>query len=140
MKNKKKYLSLLLALVLALSLQLPVMANSLGDGTAEQYVPIQPLWQNVNSATARLTISGTTAHCSATIVGLSGTTRITATLRLERVNGNSVTSVASWTRTVNGNRLVMSESNAISANGNYRVRLDATVVRNGVSENISISG
>ena len=106
MKNKKKHMFMLLTLVFVVSLQLPVMASPPREVTATQYVPIQPLWQNVNSATARLTFSGTTAHCSATIVGLSGTTRITATMRLERVSGNSATTVATWTQTVNGSRLV----------------------------------
>ncbi|MCL1842214.1 MAG: hypothetical protein FWF79_00180, partial [Defluviitaleaceae bacterium] len=63
MKNKKKYLFMVLALVFAVSLQLPVTASPSSEVTAAQYVPIQPLWQNVNSATARLTFSGTTAHC-----------------------------------------------------------------------------
>ena len=139
-ERQKKYMFMLLALFFTVSLQLPIMASTPSGVTTTQYVPNKPLWQNVNSATARLTFSGTTAHCSAIIAGLSGTTSITATMRLERVNGNSATTVATWTQTVNGSRLVMSESNAVTANGTYRLRVDATVVRNGVSESISISG
>jgi hypothetical protein len=139
MKNARKYISFLTALVFVLSLQMPVAANTTDEITAA-FIPIQPLWQNVDQATARLTRSGTTAHCSATITGLSGTTRIVATMQLQRVSGNSVTTVSTWTQSVNGNRLVMSESATVTSNGTYRLRVDATVTRNGVSESISISG
>jgi hypothetical protein len=137
MKSKRKYMSLLLALIFTIAIQTPTISNSMSEATTVQYIPIQPLWQNVSTATVTLTISGTTAHCSTTIIGLTGTTRISATMRLERTDG---TTVRTWSQTVNGSRLTMIESNAITANGSYRLRVDATVVRNGVSESISISG
>ena len=140
MKNKRKYAALLLAVLFAVSLQVPVAASADPEPIAATYIPITPLWQNVERATANVTFAGTTAHGSATIVGLAGTTSITATMTLERVSGNSVTWSTSWTRTANSSRLVMSESATVTQNGTYRLRVDAAVVRNGVTERISISG
>jgi len=138
MKHKRKYMLLLMTLLIALSMQATVLANTTTETAV--YQPINPLWQNVNQANARLTFSGTTAHCNVTITGFSGTTRITATMRLERVVGNTAVTVRTWTQTVDGSRLTMNESATVTTTGNYRLRVDATVVRNGVSESISISG
>jgi|GEM_PF-1197365 len=140
MKNKRRLVPLLFAFVFALSMQLPTMATVPGEVASMQYIPIQPFWQNVNSATVRLSFSGTTAHCSSTIVGLSGTSSISATMKLQRVNGNTVTTVSTWNHSVNGNRLVISESATINTSNTYRLVVDATVVRNGVSESITITG
>lgn len=138
MKNKKKYIFLLMTVIFVLSLHVPVTASSPEE--AEKHTDIQPLWQNVSEASAELIFNGTTANCSTVILGLAGTTSITATMRLERVSGNTVTTVATWTSTASSSRLVMNESATVTANGTYRLRVDATVVRNGVSEVISISG
>jgi len=138
MRHRKKYMFLLIALVIAFSLQIPVSASTTQAVSA--IIPIQPFWANVSKASASLDHSGTTAYCGATITGLSGTTSISATMRLERVDGSSVTTVSTWTKTVNGSSLVMSESATVLSNGSYRVRVEATVVRNGVSEKINFSG
>lgn len=139
MKNRRKYMAMIMAVIFAISLQVPVMARDSYDA-AVQYIPIQPLWQNVSHAAATLTISGTASQCDTAIIGLSGTSRITATMTLERVSGNNVLWYTSWTRTVNSSMLVMNESATVTSNGTYRLRVDATVVRNGVTEYISISG
>ncbi|MCL1884278.1 MAG: hypothetical protein FWF81_11090 [Defluviitaleaceae bacterium] len=138
MKHKRKYVSILLALLFTISMQIPAIATTTHQEM--DFVSVQPFWQNVNRANATLTISGTTANCRATITGLAGTTRITATMHLQRIIGNSVVTVRTWTQTANSGSLVMSESATVTANGNYHLRVDATVVRNGVTETISISG
>lgn len=61
-------------------------------------------------------------------------------MRLQRVNGNSVTTVNTWTQSVNSSSLAMSESATVTSNGTYRLVVDATVTRNGVAESISITG
>ncbi|MCL2223723.1 MAG: hypothetical protein FWB96_02010 [Defluviitaleaceae bacterium] len=139
MKHRRKYIALVMALVFAIAAQIPVAASTAVEPQAA-YVTIQPLWQNVNRANAVLTHTGTTAHCYVSITGLAGTTSIRATMQLSRVIGNSVSTVATWTQTVNGSRLVMNESARVTANGDYRLSVTATIVRNGVSENISFMG
>ncbi|MCL2199737.1 MAG: hypothetical protein FWB80_12525 [Defluviitaleaceae bacterium] len=130
MKRQKKSVLLLLLFAFALAMTTATIAA----------VPIQPLWQNVEQATARVTHSGTTAQCTARIIGLSGTTRISATMTLERVTDSNVITVRTWTQTTNSSSLVMSESATVTSSGTYRVRVDATVTRNGVAESISVSG
>jgi hypothetical protein len=135
MKNRRKYIALLMAMLFAFSMQVPISARDAAD-----YVPIQPLWQNVNNANATLTLSGTTATCRATIVALSGTTSISATMRLQRISLGSAITVQMWTGHSSSFGLSMEGTATVSANGNYRLQVDATVVRNGVSERISITG
>ncbi|MCL1883709.1 MAG: hypothetical protein FWF81_08165 [Defluviitaleaceae bacterium] len=136
MKRRMNYISILLALLFTLCMPTAVVSAF----QTVEYTPIQPLWQNVSNATALLTHSGTSAHCSLSIVGLPGTTRITATMRLERVTGNNVSVIRTWTHTVNASHLAVSESAGVTANGTYRLQISATVVRNGVSEHISFMG
>jgi hypothetical protein len=134
--GRKKYIALLLVLVAAFSMQIPVLG---AESQATAYVPIQPFWLNVSRANAHLTFSGNTAHCTVNIMGLSGTTSISATVRLERVVGNSITTVATWTDSSSNSWLSISESATVTSNGTYRLRVNATVIRNGVSEDISFT-
>ena len=138
MRNQRKYIFALAVVLFALSLHMPVAATAANEPT--EYIPVQPLWSNVDRASAQLVRSGTTAHCNATIIGLPGTTRINAVMRLERVEGGNVVWFRQWTQVANGSSLVMRESAGITANGNYRLRVHASVTRNGMTEDISISG
>ncbi|MCL2356362.1 MAG: hypothetical protein FWC70_04260 [Defluviitaleaceae bacterium] len=138
MKHKRKYIFALAALLFALSLHMSVAASLAHEPAG--YISVQPLWSNVERASATLSFSGTTAHCRTTITGLPGTTRINALMRLERVEGGNVVWSRSWSQVVNGSMLTMNESAAITASGNYRLRVHASVLRNGTWEDISISG
>lgn len=135
MKKKNKYILFLLVAMFTLLFQaVPVAANANNGNVA--YIPITPLWQSVSYANITLSVSGTTAHCNATIVGLPGTTRISATMQLIRVSDG--VAVAAWGRTSTSSRLVMNESASVSANGNYRLILSAAITRNGVVEHINL--
>jgi hypothetical protein len=134
--GRKKYITLLLVLVAAFSMQISVFGT---ESQATAYVPVQPFWLNVNNAIARISVSENTAHCTVSITGLSGTTSISATVRLERVVGNSASTVTTWTHSVSGSRLNISESATVTSSGTYRLRVSATVVRNGVAESISFT-
>jgi hypothetical protein len=133
MKKLKLY-AVLVALVVAIA-GIPITATA---GQPSQYIPIQPLWENVNTARANVTISGTTATCTVTIIGLSGTTSITAAITLQRVSDGRT--VATWNRTANDTFLTFSGTAAVTAGGRYRLNVRAIVTRNGVAEVINFSG
>jgi len=78
-----------------------------------------------------------TANATATIIGLPGTSRIVLTMTLERMDGENVLWYTSWTRTVRRSMLALTRSAAVTADGTYRLRICATVTRNGVDEHIS---
>jgi len=104
-------------------------------------VGIMPLWMNINRAVASLTITSGTATCTANVTGLSGTTKITGTIYLQRRLPNSSTfdTIKTWPGIVsNSSVFTFSDTHSISSGYVYRVRLDATVTRNGVDETITV--
>jgi hypothetical protein len=74
------------------------------------------------------------------VTGVSGTTRITATVYLQRkpVNG-TYTTIKTWSG-LSSNNLIFSfsDTHPVTSGFTYRLRLDATVTRNGTSESITV--
>ncbi|WP_026476235.1 hypothetical protein [Alkaliphilus transvaalensis] len=101
-------------------------------------VEIAPLWLNINSITTSLSISNTgVASSSAIISGAKGTTSISAIYSLEKKSGNTWSTVRTWTDSTSATRLTFAESSNV-AGGTYRLSVTATVVRNGVSETVTV--
>jgi hypothetical protein len=86
-----------------------------------------------------LTISGSTATCSSTVIAPSGTTSIRGTFQLQRRNTNGTwTTVRTWNSSSNNSILTWSGTNAVTSGNTYRLRVVATVVRNGVTESATV--
>jgi hypothetical protein len=104
-----------------------------------EIIAIQPFWTNTSNVNVVLSISGTTANCSAIVEGYSGTTKIVADVTLERKAANGTyTTVKTWTnQSANGSRLLFDESYSVTSGYTYRLTVSAKVTRNGTTETAS---
>jgi len=100
---------------------------------------IQPMWANTSSVSVGLSFSGTQANCSTIIQGAAGTSKITATIRLERKTGtNSYTTVKTWSNeSTTSARLIFADSYTVSTGYTYRLTVTANVTRNGTTETVT---
>ena len=119
----KYFFSILLALVLLI-----------GTATA---VSAEPRYSDTNSVTVTLAFKGTTANCSATVVGARGTTDITGGHLV--LTDSKGTFVAEWTNlSATGNFFAFSDSVSGLTNGEtYTLTFSAKVNRNGRAESVS---
>lgn len=102
-------------------------------------IEFEPFWQNVSRVDVSISFSGTTANLYAGVFGLSGTTRISGTVRLERLEGNTFRSVQSWPVLSTSQNLIFTESVTVTSGNTYRLSISANVTRNGVVEHVSNS-
>jgi len=98
-------------------------------------------WTNTASIFVHLSINNGRALMAGTVVGNAGTESITVNAVLERENPNgSFTHIGSWNNLrTNGNTWAWERPHMVARGHNYRLTLTATVVRNGVSEVVSLS-
>ena len=125
MQIKAKYfISILMALVVLIC-------------TATVVSAVEPRMSDTNSVTVRLTFSGTTAYCDATVIGADGTTSITDGHLV--LTDSSGTVVAEWTNlSSNSKKLTVSKSaSGLKKDETYTLTISAKVNRNGRSENVS---
>lgn len=120
-----------------------MMAVGLGVSASAAVLPdtMQPNYVNAAAVDELLTFNGTLAKCEASVTGMSGTTSITATIMLDKVNSNGTLSrVETWSGlSVKGSYLSFSDSRNCVRGNTYRLTVDTTVVRNGYSERIVTS-
>ena len=134
MKNIRKVSFVVLLLVFTLFLNSYAKAANSVEAESMVYA-MQPHWENTSSVTAGLSFSGTTANCSAIVVGLSGTTRIVATIRLERLEDGILRPVRTWSnQSANASTLTFSNTHTVTRGFTYRLTVEADVTRNGVTE------
>lgn len=113
----RKVISLTLALTLLFSL-----ACSASEITPRRI-------DETSYASSLLQFVSTTAQCNAVINGKDGTTRITATVTLEKADAVSgeYRVVTSWTQTVYSDRFTLDRSVPRCTSGDYRLVVTATV-------------
>ena len=136
----KKVLTLLLVVSMAFSAAFPVFAsekvNTLEDSNSE----IHLFWVNTDTVRTDLEFSGTRADCSCVIHAKDGTSKITATAYLKRVNSNGTTTVKAWTGlSASGDTFDFDGSYYVASGYTYEFELDAGITRNGVTEYISVT-
>lgn len=104
-------------------------------------VDISPMYVNTADINVSLSFSGTTANCSTTITGLSGTTKISASMTLERKNTNGTyTLMKSWpAESVNSSMLSTSKTYSVTSGYTYRLSVNGSVTRNSTTESVSLS-
>lgn len=137
----KKLATFLLIGLLFLNQGIPVFAEmppSVSQDIVEIETPISPQWTNVNNMKLDLIFVNGKAECSALINGVSGTSNISATFRLERKGLFGWSLVNSWNRTSRGGSLTFFETVNVSK-GTYRLSVNAKVTRNGVTETVNTS-
>lgn len=137
-KMKKKFLSLAMAVLLLFAANVPAFAatadkNKTGSG-------IHVMFTNTSSIYADLNFTGDRADCGGYVIGQPGTTKITATAYLKRVNSNGTTTVKAWTGlTAYGEELDISKSYYVASGYDYIFEIDARVYRNGTVEYVENS-
>lgn len=126
--NVRKIIVLVLTIILSISTGIPTL-------TAE----VSPMYVNVEDLKISLSYSGSLAHCFVSIEGRSGTTKISATMTLQRRNtdGTYIT-LKTWpTESVNSEEFSMSKSYAVTEGCTYRLNISGNVTRNGTDEPVS---
>jgi hypothetical protein len=137
---KRMFLSLCLIAVLFAGL--PTQAFAAGRVKSSGYVPIMPLWSHTFSVAVMLSIDNNgRAVMSGSVIGQTGTERISVNAVLERINTNGTTThIASWNNIQSTGSVWLWERPHYVARGHqYRLTLTSTVFRNGTSETVSMS-
>lgn len=128
-----------LAAIIALSCIVFPQANVLADdiSVGGGVVVRQPRWSNAQTVSPTLSFSGTTANCNVLIVGKSGTSKISATITLQRKVNNAYTDVKTWTESASGSMLNFSGTQIVTSGYTYRLSVSATVTKDGLNESVS---
>lgn len=135
----KRILVSLFAVMLIFAAGVPVFAEE-KPAAAKTDSGFHILWTNTDYATATLNFSGDRADCSAIIHAKDGTTKITATALLKRVESNGTTTVKAWTGlSAEGDTLYFDRQYYVAGGYTYEFEIDAQVYRNGTVEYISVS-
>ncbi len=141
MRKKKLVTFLLVGIFCLLQASVPAhaqMQHNVFQGMAGK-VPISPQWTNVNDITLDLYFEKGEAGCTGKIRALSGTTKISATFKLERKTSSGWTLEKSWSRSSSTNSLSFFETYAVRSGNTYRLSVTADVTRNSVTETVSTS-
>jgi len=105
------------------------------------FVEIEPIWANVAMIMVDLRIDNGRANLSGFVLGNHGTTSISVNAVLERINPNgTLTHIVAFNNIrVNGDIWDWERPHYVARGHTYLLTLTATVVRNGVSEVVSLS-
>ena len=120
----KKLIAFILSLIMALSCAVSVCADE-PDIPPEEEI-IEEYVYTVALGTY-LDISNNEAMCESVIHGYTGVTRIAITQSLQRWNGSTWSSVATWYNVYNSDYIDYINYKSSLASGTYRVKTYATV-------------
>lgn len=99
---------------------------------------VRPLWDNTNDVKLSLYFADNNAECVGMIEGVTGTSSISATFKLERKGLFGWTVENSWTKSEKGQSLSFYGTTPV-AKGTYRLSVTAKVTVNGVTETVTTS-
>jgi hypothetical protein len=133
---KTKIVSLAMAVVLVFAVNVSAFATTV---PAKSSGGIHVMYTNTDDIKAAISIDGTCASCSGVVDAKSGTTKITATGLLKRVDSNGTTTVKTWTASVNGDALYFDKYYYVASGYTYQFQIVAKVYRNGTVENVSMT-
>lgn len=135
----KKVVTILVIGILFLHQNIPVYAevspNVIQDVDVE--TSIIPHWENTNDVRLDLYFTNGRAGCTGIIKGISGTSSISATFKLERMGIFGWTLENSWYKSSGGESLSFFETYSVSKGYRYRLSVTAKVTKNGVTETVS---
>jgi len=125
--HKKGLAFLLILTTLLLSLNVTAIAG---------YQPVDPYFVNISSFQTAIMFNGSCGTLSASTIGRTGTTKITGSVVLDRLNSNGTyTQIASWNNlSANGNYFDFSQTYYVTTGYTYRLTFTTTVYINGVGE------
>lgn len=98
-------------------------------------------WVNTAAVTVELVINNGRANLAGVVIGNTGVESITGTAVLERVNADGTTThIHTWRdMRTNGSTWLWESHRYVARGHDYRFTLTAIVIRNGVSETVSLS-
>jgi hypothetical protein len=139
---KKKVISLAMAVVMLFSCGVPAFAAE--SEKSKNLVPtssdVSMRFTNTDMARVFLDFTGNRANCAAIVDGKSGTSKITATVLLKRVEKNKVTTVKAWTGlSTTEESFYFDEAYYVSSGYTYELEITAKVYRKGTSETVSVN-
>lgn len=102
-------------------------------------ISIAPLWENTNDVKLDLYFANSNAECVGIINGISGTSNISATFKLERKGLLGWSLEKSWNKSSKSDSLSFFETDAVAKGYTYRLSVTAKVTRNGVTETVNTS-
>ena len=120
----KKVIALFLALTLLTS---ATGASALNTQTSREEI-IGAKYTDISKITPKLSVSGTTATYSLTIIGNNNVTSLKATLQIQKKNSNGTysNSGTSWTANSSSNYLYTSGTKTVASGGTYRLKVTVT--------------
>lgn len=139
MKTKKMaifYMAIVLLLMSNTTVFAQTASSPLKEFSGE--IPITPQWTNTNNIWLDLYFDDNQAECSGIIAGVSGTSSITATFKLERKSILGWSLEKSWDKSSNTDTLTFYGADAVSK-GTYRLSVTAKVTKDGKTETVSTS-
>lgn len=130
---KKQVILFIISGILMFSL-FNVSALAMEDSQIEPY-----RWTNIRTVTSGITFNGTTGSFTASIIGVNGTSKITASAKLYYKNssGTWIEIPKSWSYSENSDTMVIYETFTGTSGVEYKVVLDATVTKDGYDEPVS---
>lgn len=137
----KKLATFLLIGMLCLNQNIPVFAEVLPNATQDAGIgaAITPQWENTNDVKLDLYFVNGKAECVGVINGISGTSNISATFKLERKGLLGWSLENSWSKKSKGESLSFFETDAVAKGYTYRLSVTAEVTRNGITETVNTS-
>lgn len=100
---------------------------------------IFPMWENTNDVVLDLYFENDKAKCVGMIYGISGTSNISATFKLERKGLFGWSTKKTWSTSSKGDSLSFYETCAVEKGYTYRLSVTAKVTTNGVTETVTSS-
>lgn len=124
MTKVKKLLSVVLSVIMICSCS--VCANTAFAAESPDEGQIMPLYEDIQSYSAAITISGVTANCSVS-VNAQSSSYIKIVMELQKKSGSSYSTVETWTGSKTGTYYTMSKSKTINRLNTYRLKATITV-------------
>lgn len=124
MTKVKKLLSVVLSVIMICSCS--VCANTVFAAESPDEEQIMPLYEDIQSYSAAITISGVTANCSVR-VNAQSRSYIKIVMELQKKSGSSYSTVETWTGSTTSTGYSMSKSKTINRLSTYRLKATITV-------------
>lgn len=138
----KKVATFLLIVMLFLNQGIPAFAE-MSPNVSQDIVGVKeaitPQWTNTNDVKLDLYFVNGKAECVGIINGISGTSNISATFKLERKGLLGWSLENSWSKNSKGESLSFFETDAVAKGYTYRLSVTAKVTRSGVTETVNTS-
>lgn len=118
----KRTLSIVIACLMVVSFALPVFAEDIRYST-------------IDTPTASLAISGSTASCYARLTAKRSVT-LKIKMILQKKIGSTWSNVQSWSASKTGASLTLSKTKSVTSGGNYRLKVTFTAGSETVSQTV----